>query len=240
MAFDLGSYVDVATRMAELAEKYPDASLQPADLEHPYRIETIGAQTFVVYVAACYRTPDDPRPGIGSAWEPFPGKTSYTRDSELQNAETSAFGRAIVAALAATTKGGVASQDEVRNRRRDQDMAPNIPPGVDPEAIDEVKSTVEALSPDQRERFTTWKADQGFPYPWPTEACTAMLSELARIISADAVDLAAAPCARCGSTRARRALAAGGEVRCTNTKDCDERAAALLESDAPFAEVDGG
>jgi len=50
------------------------------------------------------------------AYEQWPGRTPYTRDSELQNAETSAWGRAIVAVLAADTKRGIASQEEVRNR----------------------------------------------------------------------------------------------------------------------------
>jgi hypothetical protein len=68
----------------------------------------------VAYVAAAYRTPDDPRPGIGVAWELYPGTTPYTRDSELMNAETSAWGRAIVAVGIPTKK--IASADEVRNR----------------------------------------------------------------------------------------------------------------------------
>ena len=42
-----------------------------------------------------------------------PGLTPYTKNSELQNAETSAWGRALVAVLAADTKEGVASADEV-------------------------------------------------------------------------------------------------------------------------------
>ncbi|SDT83845.1 hypothetical protein [Gordonia westfalica] len=36
----------------------------------------------------------------------------------MQNAETAAWGRAIVAALAADTKKGVASSEEVRNRQQ--------------------------------------------------------------------------------------------------------------------------
>lgn len=113
----LGDYVDVAARIAEFRSKYPDGSLQPADLAQPYRIETVGDRTFVVVVAAAYRTADDMRPGIGMAYEPFPGRTPYTKDSELMNAETSAWGRAIVAVLAADTKRGIASADEVRLRR---------------------------------------------------------------------------------------------------------------------------
>lgn len=117
MAVDLSGYVDVAERLRELREVCPDATLQPLDPFNPYRLEVLDGKTYIVYVAACYRTPDDPRPGIGSAWEPYPGKTNFTRDSELQNAETSAWGRAIVAALKADTQRGVASAQEVENRK---------------------------------------------------------------------------------------------------------------------------
>jgi len=115
MGFDLGDYNDVAARIREFRDKYPDGSLRPADPAKPFGIETIGDRVFIVYVAAAYRNPEDPCPGIGVAWEPFPGKTSYTRDSELMNAETSAWGRAIVAALASDTKH-VASRDEPQAR----------------------------------------------------------------------------------------------------------------------------
>lgn len=120
----LSDYVDVAARIAEFRERYPEGSLQPADPSQPYRIEQIGDKTYIVVVAAAYRTPDDPRPGIGMAYEQWPGRTPYTRDSELQNAETSAWGRAIVAALAADTRKGIASADEVRNRQAERDHAP--------------------------------------------------------------------------------------------------------------------
>jgi hypothetical protein len=121
MSFDIGDYIDVAARIAEFRSKYPNGSLQPADLTHPYKVEEIGGKTYIVYTAAAYRTPDDPRPGIGIAWEQFPGRTPYTRDSELQNAETSAWGRAIVAALAADTKKGVATAEDIRNRQAERD-----------------------------------------------------------------------------------------------------------------------
>ena len=112
----LGDYVDVAERIKLFREKHPDGSLQPADPSKPYEIIYIGDKAFIVYIAAAYRTPDDTRPGIGSAWEPFPGKTPYTKDSELMNAESSSWGRAILAALAADSKK-VATREEVRNRQ---------------------------------------------------------------------------------------------------------------------------
>jgi hypothetical protein len=114
-------YIDVAARIVEFRTKHPEGSLQQAGLE----FKEVADKWWVIYTAAAYRTPDDARPGMGTAWEPVPGKTNFTRDSELQNAETAAWGRAIVAALAADTKRGVASAQEVRNRRADQSEEPD-------------------------------------------------------------------------------------------------------------------
>jgi hypothetical protein len=104
-------YVDVAERIREFKKLFPTGSLQRVEMQ----FVNIGGKDFVVYTAAAYRAPDDERPGIGTAWEPIPGKTPYTKDSEVMVAETSAWGRAIVAALAGETKR-IASADEVRNR----------------------------------------------------------------------------------------------------------------------------
>lgn len=107
-------YIDVATRIVEFRNQYPTGSLQQVK----YEILEAGNKAFIAFTAAAYRAPDDERPGIGTAWEPIPGPTNFTRDSEMQNAETAAWGRAIVAALAADTKKGIASQEEVRNRQK--------------------------------------------------------------------------------------------------------------------------
>lgn len=111
-------YIDVATRIVEFREKYPEGSLQQVDV----KFIDFANKSWVVYTAAAYRTPNDERPGMGTAWEPVPGPTQFTRDSEVQNAETAAWGRAMVAALAVDTKKGIASQEEVRNR---QEKAPD-------------------------------------------------------------------------------------------------------------------
>jgi hypothetical protein len=124
MGFELATdYNDVSARLRDLAAKHPDATLQ----QHALEFRTFAGKDWVVYTAACYRTPDDDRPGHGTAWEPVPGKTPYTRDSELQNAETSAWGRAILATLAADARKGVASAEEVRNRTVDRDAPPEDP-----------------------------------------------------------------------------------------------------------------
>src|SRR5580765_2100371 len=90
----LADYVDVAERIRLFIDRYPDGSLTQHTA--PYLLN-VGERVFMVYTAAAYRTPDDQRPGIGTAWEPVPGPTQFTRDSELMNAETAAWGRAIVA-----------------------------------------------------------------------------------------------------------------------------------------------
>jgi len=106
-------YIDVATRIVEFREKFPQGSLQQVS----YEFVTVNGKDWIIYTAAAYRSPDDARPGIGTAWEPIPGPTNFTRDSEVQNAETAAWGRAMVAALAVDTKKGIASSEEVRNRQ---------------------------------------------------------------------------------------------------------------------------
>ncbi len=117
----LDDYVDVAQRIVEFREKHPDGRLRPVDPVNPYRVETLGNSTFIVYVAAALRHEGDTMPGIGVAWEPFPGRTPYTKDSELMNAETGAWGRAIMAALAADARKGIATAQEVRNRNAERD-----------------------------------------------------------------------------------------------------------------------
>lgn len=121
-SFDLDTYNTVAERIAEFREKHPDGSLQQVR----YELLEVGEKMFIAYTAAAYRNPDDKLPGIGCAWEPVPGPTQFTRDSEMQNAETAAWGRAIVAALAADTTKGVASWDEIENRGSNPEPDPAL------------------------------------------------------------------------------------------------------------------
>jgi hypothetical protein len=106
-------YVEVSERILEFREKYPKGSLQCEIVPVPEPF----AGKFLAVRATAYRTPDDERPGVGLAWEPVPGKTPFTKDSELSNAETSAWGRALIAVGAADAKRGIASANEVRNRK---------------------------------------------------------------------------------------------------------------------------
>ena len=141
-------YIDVATRIIEFRSIYPTGSLQP--WRDPYVIEVRITETtfksFMVYSAAAYRSPDDKLPGVGYAWEPIPGPTNFTRDSELQNAETAAWGRAMVAALAVDTKKGIASSEEVRNRQTKSVDAPQAKtPAAKREYTEEEKASAFAV-----------------------------------------------------------------------------------------------
>ena len=111
MSVDLDSYNTVAERIVEFLEKYPTGSLQRVG---ELQFVSYAGADWVIYTAAAYRTPDDLRPGYGTAWERVPGTTNFTKGSEIQNAETSAWGRAIIAIGAADTRKGITSSDEVK------------------------------------------------------------------------------------------------------------------------------
>ena len=106
MPRDLSDYVMVNERITAFREKYPEGSLQSeiVDLR----------DDLVVIKAFAFRTPDDPKPGIGHSALKIPGATPFTRGSEIENAETSAWGRAL-AALGFEVKRGIASAEEVAN-----------------------------------------------------------------------------------------------------------------------------
>jgi hypothetical protein len=105
--FDMSDYVPVNERIEAFKADWPEGSLQSTIVEL--------TETRVTVKAYAYRTPDDQRPGIGHSSLEIPGGTPYTRGSEIENAETSAWGRAI-AALGFEVKRGVASREEVRNK----------------------------------------------------------------------------------------------------------------------------
>lgn len=97
-------YVEVNKRIESFKEAHPDGSLQSEVVEF--------GEDIVIMKAYAYRHPDDSRPGIGHSMMNIPGTTPYTRGSEVENAETSAWGRAI-AALGFEVHKAIASAEEV-------------------------------------------------------------------------------------------------------------------------------
>lgn len=110
--FDLGDYVDVKDRIAIFYELYANGRLVTTDVRLTSEPD---GKPRVMVEAAAYRTPDDPLPGRGWSWMELPGTTSYTKGSELENTETSAWGRAI-AALGILGDKSIASAQEVANK----------------------------------------------------------------------------------------------------------------------------
>ena len=172
-------YVDVAERIVEFYNQHPDGSLRAVNPERPYWFEQVDGKTYLVYAAAAYRTPDDPAPGIGVAWEVVPGTTSFTRTSELMNAETSAWGRALVA-LGIAAKRGIASKQEVRSaqernqpaKKPKQKPAPVVPDGepfdepeqlASPEAVDALIAEARNSSQDVQDGLKAYIADKKLP-----------------------------------------------------------------------------
>jgi hypothetical protein len=88
-SMNLSDYVDVPTRFAALLAKWPELRIK----EHRPEIVTIGDKIFISVTMQAWRTPDDPQPCQATCFEPFPGKTPFTRDSEQMNASTSCLGR---------------------------------------------------------------------------------------------------------------------------------------------------
>ena len=115
-------YVEVAERVSLFFKKYPEGSIQADEA----KIVTVGERTFITVMARAYRTADDPCPGIAQAWETFPGKTNFTRDSEAMNAETSAVGRAL-GLLGIASKRSIATKEDVQRRQAEQATQPTQP-----------------------------------------------------------------------------------------------------------------
>lgn len=160
--FSMDDYIDVAERLQDFKDAHRDGSLQIIRWESV----AVGDKTFIVCECAAYRTPDDERPGHGIAWEPFPGETNYTRNSELMNAHTAAMGRAIVA-LGLTANRKLASRQEVRARQEEAEQregagseqaAPKAsatkpkpkPVGPTPAQLDELRELAKASGCDAR------------------------------------------------------------------------------------------
>lgn len=137
---DRGDYVEVKDRIALFYQSYPDGRIQTEllidatqiDVEYETVRKTRGEgadrrqvelqkpslRGVVTVKAMVYRTPDDPLPCVGHSWLAMPGQTPYTEGSELENAETSAVGRALAMAGIAVNKG-ISSGNEIRMKRQD-------------------------------------------------------------------------------------------------------------------------
>lgn len=102
-------YREVPERIAEWYDRHPEGRIVCKVLEWE--------QDRVMVRASAYRTsePTEPPAGVGHSFLAIPGATNFTRGSELENAETSAAGRALV--MAGIPAKSVASGQEVASKR---------------------------------------------------------------------------------------------------------------------------
>jgi len=121
---NLDGYVTVNERLKMALAKYPDLRV----MELPFLVQEINGDTFLWCAVAVYPTPEH-QPTNGSVLEPMPGRTPYTRNSELMVGYTSALGRAL-GYLGFGIDKGIASNDEVAARvgtdREFDDAMPSV------------------------------------------------------------------------------------------------------------------
>jgi hypothetical protein len=107
MAF-AADYIEVAERIAEWYRRWPQGRITCEVVEL--------TDSRVTVRAAAYRTQDpaEPPSGVGHSYLAIPGTTPFTHGAELENAETSAAGRALV--MAGIPAKSVASAHEIRTK----------------------------------------------------------------------------------------------------------------------------
>ena len=111
-AFNLGDYVDVPTRLAQALKQFPDLRIQ----ETKPIIVTVDNQQYVEISCTVWRDCTDLMPTVAYCWEPIPGKSPFTRGSEMMNASTSCLGRAL-GFLGMGIGKSIASRNEVQARQ---------------------------------------------------------------------------------------------------------------------------
>lgn len=135
VSYNMDGYIQVADRIKLFYARYPEGSLQ---MGTPTFID-IGDKKWAMGRAYAYRTPTDERPGVGTAWEIVPGTTNFTRGSEIQNLETSCWGRCI-GSLGIGIDGSIATLDEIQHAtERKQVMRTTETPPDDPWVTQEPK-----------------------------------------------------------------------------------------------------
>ena len=144
-AFNLGDYVDVPTRLAEALKRWPNLRIQ----ETKPIIVTVDNQQYVEISCTVWRDVDDVLPMVAYCWEPIPGRTPYTKGSEMMNASTSCLGRAL-GFLGMGIGKSIASRNEVQ-ARQPSPIAVVVPMRDDLEQpFSETTDTKQYVSPKQR------------------------------------------------------------------------------------------
>ena len=143
-AFNLGDYVDVPTRLAEALKRWPDLRIQ----ETKPVIVTVDNQQYVEISCTVWNDASDLLPTVAYCWEPIPGRTPYTKGSEMMNASTSCLGRALGMKGMGIGKS-IASRNEVQ-ARQPATVAPVVPIRDFEQPFDDTTDSKQYATPKQR------------------------------------------------------------------------------------------
>lgn len=133
MAMNLDNYVDVPSRLRLALEKHPDLRVQ----ELPVELMDWPGGPILLCTVKVWRHWDDSLPAIGTATEPYPGRTPYTKGSELMNGYTSALGRAL-GYMGFGIAHSLASANEVEGARNRFPADEQTKPAPAPKSADRV------------------------------------------------------------------------------------------------------
>lgn len=148
MAFSLDNYVDVATRLRLAFDKYPDLRIQETAREV---VEMPDKSCFIRCTVTVWRDGLDVIPSIATACELYPGKTSFSKNSENEVGFTSALGRAL-GYMGFGIANAIATRDEVQaaQNRQNTQLASVVPLHEVEQPFGETVDTKQYASPKQR------------------------------------------------------------------------------------------
>lgn len=173
---NLDNYVDVPTRLKLALDRWPDLRVQETGRE----IVQLGDQQTIIVTVTVWRSADDPIPAIATASEPLPGKTPFTRDSELMNGATSALGRAL-GYMGIGLETSIASRNEIEARQASAEKHPSNQPS----RLAEVRPIGPGPITDAQKRMLRALGHAG-PFPTSKKEASDLITDLKAKAYADA------------------------------------------------------
>lgn len=183
MSYDLSEYVDVKTRLKQALAMYPQLRI----VEHRPEITTVDNQLFIECSVTVSRDPDDPIPVTAYMFEPYPGRTPFTKLSEQANGATSALGRAL-GYMGFGIDVSIASSNEIMGRQqaKEQPQRLQTPARVLPDSDETPMPSKVAILAEQR--ATLGSARTSTPAPNSGGATPGQLKTLAEMCKERGMD----------------------------------------------------
>ena len=172
---DLSKYVEVKDRLLMALAKWPELRV----IESIPELVRIDDKTFVQVTVTVHRDQDDPLPCTATAWEPFPGVTPFTRNSEMMNAGTSALGRCL-GYMGIGIERSVASAVEVANRMAERVSSTTPTPNPEKTRPQNGSGSTKPPSDAQLGLLRRIAAERGveIEIPETSTACAQMIDEI--------------------------------------------------------------